>query len=75
MSCPICRSGELEYGTAHKVMTRGDMTLVVKDVPARVCDTCGEHFFDATITQQLLDLARDATAAGVVVDVRQYIAA
>lgn len=75
MSCPMCRSGALERGTAHKVLTRGDTTLVVKDVPAQICDTCGERFFDAGITQELLALAREATAAGVVVDVRHYTAA
>ncbi|CAN5815635.1 hypothetical protein BH24ACT15_BH24ACT15_07610 [soil metagenome] len=70
MKCPLCRSGDLERGTAHKVLTRGDTTLVVKDVPAQICDTCGERFFDAQITQELLDLTRAAVAAGVVVDVR-----
>lgn len=75
MTCPICRTGILKAGTAHKVLTRDEMTLVIKDVPAQICDTCGERFFDAHITQELLKLARDARAAGVVVDVRHYLAA
>jgi hypothetical protein len=51
------------------------MTLVVKDVPCDICDTCGELYFDEQVTQRLLDLAREAAAAGVVVDVRRYVAA
>lgn len=73
--CPICRNGELQHGTADKVLVRDQMTLVVKDVPARICDVCGERFFDANITQQLLMLAREAERDGVLVDVRRYLAA
>jgi len=50
------------------------MTLVVKDVPAEICENCGERYFDADVTRELLSLARAAAAEGVVVDVRRYIA-
>jgi YgiT-type zinc finger domain-containing protein len=74
MTCPLCRHGELQAGTADKALTLGEATLVVKGVPATICDNCGERYFDAEITQALLDFAREAVAAGVVVDVRQYVA-
>ena len=51
------------------------MTLVVKDVPAEICENCGERYFDADVTRQLLRLALTAAAEGVVVDVRRYVAA
>ncbi|MCA1845126.1 MAG: type II toxin-antitoxin system MqsA family antitoxin [Actinobacteria bacterium] len=75
MTCPICRSGRLQAGVADSPMTIDGMTLVVQEVPASICDTCGEHFFDADVTQRLLDLAREAAKDGVVVDVRRYVAA
>lgn len=75
MTCPMCRAGTLQSGLADKVLVRNEMTLVVKQTPAMICDICGERFFDAQITQQLLDLAREAENAGVVVDVRRYVAA
>ena len=74
-SCPICRQGELRPGTSDEAMTHDGMTHVIKDVPADVCDTCGEAFFSEAVTQRLLDLAREAAAAGVEVDVRRYVAA
>jgi YgiT-type zinc finger domain-containing protein len=74
-SCSICRRGELRPGTSDEAMTQDGMTLIIKDVPADVCDTCGAAFFTEAVTQRLLDLARDATAAGVEVDVRRYVAA
>lgn len=74
-TCPLCQQGELHSGTSDEAMTHDGMTLVIKDVPADICDTCGEAFFDEAVTQRLLDLAREAAAAGVEVDVRRYVAA
>ena len=75
MTCPICRNGELADSTADQTLSHEGTTLVVKSVPAEVCDNCGEAFFSADVTQRLLDLARAAAADGVVVDVRTYVAA
>jgi hypothetical protein len=51
------------------------MTLVVKDVPAQVCDNCGEEYVDADVTARLQKAADDAARSGVEVEVRRYIAA
>ncbi len=75
MNCPICRNGALVAGVADQTLTHEGATLVVKEVPADVCDNCGEAFFDADVTEQLLTIAREAAEAGVVVDVRTYVAA
>ncbi len=36
------------------------MTLVVKKVPANVCQNCGEECVDESTTSQLLKTAEDA---------------
>jgi len=61
--------------SSDEALNHEGMTLVVKDVPADICDVCGEAYFDEAVTQRLLDLAKEAAAAGVVVDVRNYVAA
>lgn len=75
MTCPLCRQGELRPGVSDEAMINDGVTLVVKDVPADICGTCGEVYFDEAVTQRLLDLAREAAAAGVEVDVRKFVAA
>lgn len=75
MTCALCRHGELHPGIANQTLSYEGATLVVQEVPALICDSCGESYFDEDITQRLLDLAREAAAAGVVVDVRRYVAA
>jgi YgiT-type zinc finger domain-containing protein len=74
MNCPLCRNGELQPGRADKALTLEAATLVIKGVSASICNNCGERYFDPEITQVLLDFAREAVAAGVLVDVRQYVA-
>ena len=74
MRCPLCRQGELQPGSSDEPMSHEGTTLVVKDVPASVCNTCREPYLDERVTQRLLDFAREASAAGVIVGVRRYVA-
>ncbi|HEY7065932.1 MAG TPA: type II toxin-antitoxin system MqsA family antitoxin [Chloroflexota bacterium] len=74
MMCTICRHGETQPGTTTVTLERDTLTLVVKGVPARVCDTCGEQYVDEATTARLLQTAEEAARAGVQVDVRAYAA-
>ena len=51
------------------------MTLETKNVPAEVCQTCGESYLDAETTGHLLHIVEEAARVGVQVDVRSYAAA
>jgi YgiT-type zinc finger domain-containing protein len=75
MKCPICRMGETEPGVATVTLERGALTLVVRGVPARVCQNCGEEYVDAAEAARLLRDAEEAARSGVKVDVRDYVAA
>jgi YgiT-type zinc finger domain-containing protein len=75
MNCVICKDGALLSGFVTVTLERGQATLVVKRVPGRVCDNCGEEYLDEATTVTLLTLADEAIAAGVQVAVRDYIAA
>ncbi len=75
MRCPICRQGETSHGTATVTLERAELTLVIKNVPALVCENCGEEFVDEDTTEQLLASAEDALRSGVRVDVRDFVAA
>ena len=75
IKCVICKHGETHAGTTTVTLTRGGMTLVFRGVPAQVCDTCGEEYVDEATTAHLLAVAEEAAAAGVQVEVREYVAA
>lgn len=75
MKCVICRYGETRPGRTDVLLTRDTMTLVVRGVPALVCNNCGEEYVNEETTKTLRLAADEAEKAGVQVDVRQYVAA
>lgn len=74
MMCVICRHGETREGTATVTLERKGVTLVIRSVPARVCDNCGEEYVDDDTASRLLELLDEAVRSGVEVDVRRYAA-
>jgi YgiT-type zinc finger domain-containing protein len=75
MRCLICKQADTQPGKATVTLERGPLTLVIKDVAARVCPNCGEEYVDETIASNLLHTLDQASLAGVQVDIRQYQAA
>ncbi|HVA79461.1 MAG TPA: type II toxin-antitoxin system MqsA family antitoxin [Candidatus Binataceae bacterium] len=74
MKCVICTDGQTQPGKTTVTLERGGATLVVKGVPARVCDNCGEAYVDEQVTRRLIETAAEALRAGVQVDVREFAA-
>jgi YgiT-type zinc finger domain-containing protein len=75
MRCVICKSGDVRPGSTTFTVERGDMTLVLKGVPAQVCSQCGEAYFDEATTQHIEDIVEKAQHTGVQVAVQDYAAA
>jgi YgiT-type zinc finger domain-containing protein len=75
MKCPICRHGETGPGFTTLVLERDGLTMVVKHVPAQVCDNCGEDYVDETAASAALADAERAARNGVSVEVREFAAA
>lgn len=74
MKCVICKQGETQLGTTTMTLERNTTTVVFKNVPAEVCENCGEAYLDAGTTRHLLHIVEEAARVGVQVDVRSYAA-
>ncbi|AMQ90110.1 type II toxin-antitoxin system MqsA family antitoxin [Marinobacter sp. LQ44] len=74
MKCAICKNGETNLGTTTVTMTRGDATIVVKNVPAEICDNCGEYYLDDAISAKILSMAEEAIKQNQEVEVIQFAA-
>jgi YgiT-type zinc finger domain-containing protein len=74
MKCVICKHGETVPGVVTVTLERGQTTLVIKDVPARICENCGEAYVDEVTTGTLLREAEDAAEKSIQVEVRRYAA-
>lgn len=74
MKCAICRHGETRPGVANVTLQRGDATVVIKGVPADVCDNCGEYYLSADMSGRILALAEQAVRRGAEVEVLRFAA-
>jgi len=74
MKCPICKHGNTHRSTASITLERGHTTVMFKQVPAEVCENCGEAYHDAAVTRALLQQADQAAQSGIEIDVRRYAA-
>jgi len=72
MKCAICKHGETRPGKTTVTLQRNGMTLVIRNVPAEVCENCGEAYVDEATARELLHGAKAAARAGVMVDIREY---
>jgi YgiT-type zinc finger domain-containing protein len=75
MKCVICRHGETRDGFATFTIVREALTMVVNQVPARVCDNCGEEYFSEEVARQLYSKADELAHSGAQVEIREYKAA
>ncbi len=56
-ACEQCGGTDLREDEVRSAFWHGDRLVVVEDVPAVVCATCSEQFFDDS-TVMLIDLLR-----------------
>ncbi len=73
MKCLICKQAETRTGETTVTLERGELTLVIKCVPAKVCPNCGEAYVNEAIATDLLRTAEQMAQAGAQVDVRRYV--
>jgi YgiT-type zinc finger domain-containing protein len=71
MKCALCRTGETKPGTTTETYEIGGAVIVVRGVPAEVCQQCGEAYTDEDTTRQLEKIVAKARRAGVVV-IQEY---
>ena len=75
MQCVICRHGTTQSGQVTVTLEKNGTTLVIKNVPADVCNNCGEEYIAENTTAQLLKTAEGIALAGVEIDIREYATA
>jgi YgiT-type zinc finger domain-containing protein len=74
MSCVICRNGKTLKGHVTVTLQRGETTVILKQVPADVCDNCGEYYLSSEVTAQVLGKAESAVQSGAEVEILRFAA-
>lgn len=74
MKCTICKTGEMRPGYATVTLQRANTVVIIKEVPAQVCQNCGEYYLDELVAQRVYAQADDAARRHAEVEVVQYAA-
>lgn len=74
MKCLICKHGETKPGKVTVSLQRGETTVIIKAVPADVCENCGEYYLSEDITAQVLSRAEEAVQKGAEVEILRFAA-
>jgi YgiT-type zinc finger domain-containing protein len=56
--CTFCK-GKLVKGTTEFIARAGGEVVVIKDVPAYVCEQCGEAYYTPEISRKIDGVMRD----------------
>ncbi|MBF0633366.1 MAG: type II toxin-antitoxin system MqsA family antitoxin [Nitrospinae bacterium] len=74
MKCALCHHGQTNSGNTTVTLQRGETTIILKDVPAEVCDNCGEYYLSESVTERVLNKAEDAAKRGSEVEILRFAA-
>jgi YgiT-type zinc finger domain-containing protein len=74
MTCIVCKNGEMKPGFTTVTLQRGKSVIIIKNVPASICENCGEYVLDETVTAEVMRLAERAVANNAEIETLQYAA-
>ncbi|MDZ4859355.1 MAG: type II toxin-antitoxin system MqsA family antitoxin [Candidatus Hydrogenedentes bacterium] len=69
--CPLC-GGTLVPGTTTYTADLGTGVVLVRDVPATICDQCGEDWVANDAASRLLGIVEEARDKHAIVEVLNY---
>jgi YgiT-type zinc finger domain-containing protein len=74
MICALCRNRTTHPGFVTVTLQRGETTVILKQVPADVCDNCGEYYLSSEVSAQVLEKAESAVRSGAEVEILRFAA-
>jgi len=74
MTCVLCKHGETRPGEVTVTLQRGVTTVILKGVPADVCENCGEYYLSDEVAGQVLEKGEAAVNSGAEVEILRYAA-
>ncbi|RMH96272.1 MAG: type II toxin-antitoxin system MqsA family antitoxin [Calditrichaeota bacterium] len=74
MKCVICKTGDLYEGYTTVMLTRDATVVIVKEVPAALCENCGEYYLSEEVSRRLYARAEEAVKRRAEIEVIRYAA-
>ena len=72
MTCMICKVGSTRDGKVTVTLQREESIIIIKNVPAKICQNCGEYYLNEEVTDNVLKRAEKAVENRPEVEILQY---
>lgn len=76
MNCALCK-GSLKKGMVNHIIDLGDGIIIIKNVPANVCNQCGEYYVDtqtAIKLEEIIEELRKNKAEVLIINYNEMVA-
>lgn len=74
MTCIFCKQGKTKSGLVTTTLNRGETTVIIKLVPADICENCGEYYLTDDMAGRVLAMAEEAVRKGAEVEILRFAA-
>jgi len=75
MECVICKNGTTHEGSTTVTLERKGSIVVIKSVPAQICDNCGHAYLSSELSKLVMAKAEEAFKNGAELEVVKLQAA
>ena len=72
MECIFCKNGHTFEGETTLTLQRNQAIILVKNVPAQICNNCDEAYLSAEVNKTVLDIAEDAIKKGAELEIIRF---
>lgn len=71
MNCVLCKAS-LEKGKVNHIVDLGEGIIIVKNVPANICEQCGEYYLNTEIALKLEALVDEIRKNKIEISIVNY---
>ncbi len=69
MKCVICKTGTMHDGTVTVTLENNGSIVLIKEVPAQICDVCEHYYLDEDTTDEVLKRGNEGFSKGAELEV------
>jgi len=69
MKCVICKTGTMHEGQVTVTLENNGSIILIKEVPAFICDVCEHYYLDEVISGEVLKRGKEGLLKGAELEV------
>ena len=72
MECVICKNGNTFEGFTTVTLEQNNSVVVIKEVPAYICNNCGHFYLSEELSTKVLAIAQETVRKGIEIEVSRF---